>query len=331
MEIPDYSHLREDLAKALTHNKMLWNDGMRDFCEKNHIPLDTIIKKIETIEDPNLVLRVRRYIDDYTQNIVPRPADIEYRRELIGTIPVEWIKAKNTLELPLILFFHGGGYIFGGLEASWQLPSQLSKIANINILSVNYRHGPEYPYPAALDDAIAVYDYLLHEKALDPNKIVVSGASAGGGLALALLLRLRDEKKLLPVGAALFSPWTDLRLKGASIKTNKDIDPDLTKTDLMMCASLYSGSPRLRKLPYLSPVLGDFSGLPPLLVDAGEKEILLDDSSRLVENAQEVGVEIHFKVWKDMNHVFHSLFAHIPEPNQAFIRVAEFIKGITMY
>ncbi len=193
---------------------------------------------------------------------------------------------------------------------------------------MNYRHGPEHPYPAALDDAIAVYEHLIHEKALNPNNIVVSGSSAGGGLALALLLRLRDKHKPLPAGAALFSPWTDLRLKGASIKKNKDIDPDLTKTELMMCASLYSGSPRLRKLPYLSPVLGNFTGLPPLLVDVGEKEILLDDSSRLVENAKQVGVEIYFKEWKDMNHVFHSLFTHIPEPNQAFQRVADFIKKV---
>ncbi len=105
MEIPDYSYLREDLAKALTHKKMLWNDGMQDFSEKNNIPLDEIIQKIETFEDPGLVLRVRRFIDDYTQNVVPRPADIEYRREQIGTIPVEWIKAKSALSSLSSYFF----------------------------------------------------------------------------------------------------------------------------------------------------------------------------------------------------------------------------------
>jgi len=328
MEIPDYSHLRENLAKVLTHNKKIWNDGLKDFAEKNRISLNEVVQKLEELDDPKFVIRLRRYVDDYTQNVIHRPSDVIYQREQIGIVPVEWIKAEKAPDSPLILFFHGGGYAFGGLEASWQTPTQLSKIAHIKILSVNYRHAPEHPYPAALNDAMAIYDYLLTTKSLEPKQIVVSGGSAGGGLALALLLRLRDESKPLPAGAALFSPWTDLKFTGASLKANKNKDPDLMESDLQILASIYSGSPRKRKLPYVSPVYGDFTGLPPLLVDAGELEILLDDSSRLVEKAEKAGVEIHFKEWKDMNHVFHSLFDHIPEPNQAFQRVAEFLKKV---
>ncbi|MHA1452909.1 MAG: alpha/beta hydrolase fold domain-containing protein, partial [Promethearchaeota archaeon] len=280
MEIPDYSHLREDLAKALTDKKNLWNDGLRDFSKKNNIPLDEVIQKLEVIDDPLFVIRLRRYVDDYIQNVIPRFSDVLYQREQIDSVPVEWIKVKTAPEFPLILFFHGGGYAFGGLEASWQTPSQLSRIANVNILSVNYSHAPEHPYPAGLNDAIAVYEYLITTKGIDPKKIVVSGASAGGGLALALLLRLRDENKPLPAGAALFSPWTDLKFTGSSLKTNKDNDPDLIIGDLQIMASLYSGSPRNRKDPYVSPIKGHFIGLPPLLIDAGELEILLDDSRR---------------------------------------------------
>ncbi len=328
MEIPDYSHLREDLAKALTHNKKLFNDGLRDYSEKHNITLKEILENIEKIDDPLFVVQLRRFVDIYTQNVVSHPLDVNYQRENIESVPVEWIKVKNAPDYPLILFFHGGGYVFGGLEASWQTPTQLSKIAQVNVLNVNYSHAPEHPYPAALSDANSVYEYLLTTKLVDPKNIIVSGASAGGGLALALLLKLRDENKSLPAGAALFSPWTDLKFTGKSLKANKNRDPDIIESDLQMLASIYTGSPRKRKDPYVSPILGDFSGLPPLLVDAGELEILLDDSSRLVQNAEKAGVEIFFKEWKDMNHVFHNLFTHIPESNQAFKRVAEFINRV---
>ena len=190
MEIPDFSQLREDLGKALTHKKELWNDGLRDFSKKNNIPVKELIQKLEVLDDPMFIVRLRRYIDNYTQNVVPRPSDVEYQREQIGLIPVEWIKATNVPDLPLILFFHGGGYAFGGLEASWQTPTQFSKIAKVRILSVNYSHAPEHPYPSGLNDAMAIYDHLLRKKSVDPKKIVISGASAGGGLALALLLKI---------------------------------------------------------------------------------------------------------------------------------------------
>ncbi len=326
---PDYSHLRADLAKALHHNDAIWNEGLKQFSEKEGMPIDQLLHKLETKDDPIFLVRMMREIDDYTQNVISRPSDISFQREQIGSVPVEWIRSPNTPESePLILFFHGGGYVFGGLEASWKTPTQLSRVANVSILSVNYRHAPENPYPAAINDAMSVYGYLINIKSIDPKKIVVSGASAGGGLALALLLKLRDEDKPLPAGAVLFSPWTDLTFTGKSLETNKQKDPDLLESDIRILASIYCGSPRKCKIPYVSPVFGDFSGLPPLLVDAGELEILLDDSSRLVDNAKKAGVEIHYKEWTDMHHVFHSLYAQIPEPNQAFQRVAEFLKEV---
>jgi acetyl esterase/lipase len=328
MEIPEYSHLRKDLAKGLIHNNKLFNEGLKHFSEENNIPLTKMLQKLETFEDPIFVIQLRRYVDKYIQNKIPRPSEISYKREIIQKIPIEWIKANSAPELPLVLYFHGGGYVFGELDASWQTPSQLSKIAHVNIVSVNYRHAPEHPYPAALNDAETIFDYLINSKNINSKNIVVSGSSAGGGLALALLLKLRDSNKSLPAGAVLFSPWTDLKFTGNSLKKNKKVDPDLFETDLQMLASIYTGSPRKRKDPYVSPILGDFTGLPPLLVDAGELEILLDDSKRLVEKAKEANVEIQFKEWKDMNHVFHNLFAHIPEANQAFQRVEKFLKKV---
>ena len=179
-----------------------------------------------------------------------------------------------------------------------------------------------------MNDAEVIYDHLLNNKKIDSQHIVVSGASAGGGLALALLLKLRDEKKTLPAGAALFSPWTDLTFTGESLRTNKNTDPDVLESDLQKLASAYVNNSQKRMDPYVSPLFGDFTGLPPLLVDVGELEILKDDSKRLVENAKRAGVEIEFKEWRDMIHVFHELFRHIPEPNQAFQRIAEFLKKV---
>ena len=164
MEIPNFSHLREDLANALIHDKKLFNDGMKQFAIEYNMKLGEILKKLDTFENPLFTVQLLRYIDDYTENVISRPSEICYKRERIDNIAIEWIKMKNAPELPLILFFHGGGYVFGGLDARWQLPSQLSQIANVNVLSVNYRLAPEFPYPAALDDAEVIYDYLLNFK-----------------------------------------------------------------------------------------------------------------------------------------------------------------------
>lgn len=327
-QVANYSNLRADVVLAIKKTDAIWDEGLKQFSKEKSIPIDILHQKLETKDDPLFIVGIMRYIDDYTQNVIPRPNDVAFQKEQIGTIHVEWIKAPNAPNFPIILYFHGGGYVFGGLDASWQIPSQLSRIANVNILSVNYSHAPENPYPAALDDAVSMYEYLITSQSVDPKKIVVSGSSAGGGLALALLLKLRDENKPLPAGAVLFSPWTDLTFSGNSLETNKQKDPELLESDLRTLASIYGGSTRKCKLPYISPVFGDFQGFPPLLVDAGEIEILRDDSARLVENAQEAGVEIHYKEWKDMPHVFHYLYAHIPEPNQAFQRVADFLKKV---
>ncbi|MBN2154842.1 MAG: alpha/beta hydrolase [Candidatus Lokiarchaeota archaeon] len=327
MEQPDYSHLRADLAKALKVKDSQFNNGLKLFAEQEKIPLDQVLQKFQTQEDSLFVVKAHRFVDDYMQNLTPRPSNVNFQRETIGSILVEWILPKKADETGLILYFHGGGYVFGSLDARWKTPTRLSTIIKKKILSVNYSHAPEHPYPAALEDAVFVYNYLLDQMDIDPKTIIIAGSSAGGGLALALLLKLRDEDKNLPAGTILFSPWTDLTFTGPSLFSNKQSDPDIREQDLRLLAAAYYANHSPQD-PYISPLYGNFRGLPPLLLDAGELEILLDDSARLVENAQKAGVNIQFKKWKDMIHVFHNLYEYIPESDQAFQRVVEFLSKI---
>jgi acetyl esterase/lipase len=205
------------------------------------------------------------------------------------------------------------------------LVADLARRGGIRALSVDYRLAPEHPFPAALDDAVAAYRWLL-ARPTEPARIIVGGDSAGGNLALALLLRLRDAGMPLPAGAVLLSPVTDLELTGASHSTRRSVDPFFASADLQPFIEAYVGTHDPRE-PYLSPIRADLRGLPPLIVHVGDHEVLLDDASRLGEQAQAAGVDVRTVVWPGMTHVFQMQTLLLPEARRANAEIGAFIRS----
>ncbi|MGQ9824003.1 MAG: alpha/beta hydrolase [Desulfotomaculales bacterium] len=270
-------------------------------------------------------------VEEMRQNLeamfANRPLEPEIKVEKITAegIPAEWVDAPNAAPEGAVLYLHGGAYIMGSCNTHRGLAAKFSRAASARVLLIEYRLAPENPFPAALEDAVTAYRWLL-SAGFAPQCLAVAGDSAGGGLAVAALLKLRDDGVPLPAAAVLMSPWTDLEGTGESVKTKAEIDPWLQAEGLRPLANLY-----LRDLdprhPLASPIYADLRGLPPLLVHVGEDEILLDDSVRLVERARAAGVEVTFKIWEGMWHVFQGFADVLPEGRQAIAEIGEFLKG----
>ena len=249
------------------------------------------------------------------------PADVRCRQVSVNEIAAEWIEMPPA-ELGVILYLHGGAYALGSINSHREWIARLANATHTRALAINYRLAPEHPFPAALEDAISAYRWLL-DQGFDPARIIIAGDSAGGGLALATLLALRDAGAPLPTGAICISPWTDLALTGASSLTKAKVDPILDLDSLRMYAAYYAGSHDFTS-PLLSPLYADLTGLPPLLTQVGTDEILLDDARRLAEHARDAGVEVTLEVWDEMFHVFQ-LFSFLPETRKAVGRIARFV------
>ncbi|WP_144157725.1 alpha/beta hydrolase [Paraburkholderia sp. BCC1885] len=244
------------------------------------------------------------------------------------TLRGEWLEPPGTGDgTPTILYFHGGGYYFCSPQSHRSLVFGLATRARASTFSLDYRLAPEAPFPAALDDALAAYRKLLAD-GTPPQSIVLAGDSAGGGLALATLVALRDAGDLLPAGAVLFSPWTDLGASGASIRINDGADPMFSGRAIGRAARLYLGDTPATH-PYASPVYADLHGLPPLFIQAGSTEVLLDDSRRVAETARTAGVWVELQVWPNMPHVWQIFTPFIPEARRALDGAAAFVREMT--
>lgn len=238
----------------------------------------------------------------------------------------EWHKPETHCEeRAAILYFHGGGYYFGSPTSTRGLTFGLAKHSGAPVFSVDYRMAPEAPYPAALDDAVAAYNYLLGA-GYRASKIIVGGDSAGGGLALAMMIALQRAGLPLPAGATLYSPWTDLAATGATLDFNEKSDVMFKKEYLVEGAKKYycENDP---KDPLISPLYADLLGLPPLLVFVSDDEVLLDDSLRLVEKARAAGVETKLIREPGLAHVWPMFHPLTPESIRAVKQSAAFIKS----
>jgi epsilon-lactone hydrolase len=229
--------------------------------------------------------------------------------------------------VPTVLYCHGGGYYFCSPRTHRSIVFGLATRANASIFSLDYRLAPEHRFPAALDDATAAYRQLLAD-GIAPGSIVIAGDSAGGGLALATLIALRDAGDPLPAGGLLFSPWTDLAATGASLRTNDSVDPMFCGAAIERAAQVYLGDASPTD-PLASPVYANLRGLPPLMLMAGSTEVLLDDSRRVADNARAAGVDCELEVWPKMPHVWPMFAPFIPEANRALDHAAAFIRRAT--
>jgi monoterpene epsilon-lactone hydrolase len=256
-------------------------------------------------------------------------------RELYGAndspLRGEWLEPAHRSTAPnagpTVLYCHGGGYYFCSPRTHRSLVFGLATRGKASIFSLEYRLAPEHRFPAALDDATAAYRQLLAD-GIAPESIVIAGDSAGGGLALATLVALRDAGEALPAGGLLFSPWTDLAAAGASIRTNDSADPMFCGAAIGRGAQIYLGDASPTD-PHASPVYADLRGLPPLFLLAGSTEVLLDDSQRVADNARAAGVDCEIEVWEKMPHVWPMFAPFIPEANRALDHAAAFVRRAT--
>jgi acetyl esterase/lipase len=222
-----------------------------------------------------------------------------------------------------VLYFHGGGYSIGTAALYRDFLWRIAGATRAQVLFFDYRLAPEHPFPAALDDAVAAYRWLIAR--FDRRHVAFAGDSAGGGLVFAALLRLRDEGVELPCAAAALSPWTDLALTGASMRSNAVADPMLDPDNLPELVRNYCAAADPRN-PYISPVYGDPAGLPPALIQVGSDEILRDDAVRMADKMRAAGCEAEVEIWEQMPHVWHLYARLVPEGRRALARIGEFLQ-----
>jgi acetyl esterase/lipase len=253
----------------------------------------------------------------------PPPDDVSAKQGELGGVPVVTVETPGIDPSGVLFYLHGGAYAFGSAADSVGLAADVARRVGARAVSVDYRLAPEHPFPAALDDAVAAYRALLDEGTPDA-KIAFVGESAGGGLVAATLVALKDAGLPQPSSAAVFSPWTDLTVSGTSATGKTDVDPVLTPAALRTRVRDYLGE-RDPATPLASPIFADLTGLPPLLIQVGTHEILLDDAFRLASRAADHDVPVELQVWPEVPHVFQSFAALLDDADRALLAAAAFI------
>ena len=249
--------------------------------------------------------------------------DIRCEKVSAGGVDAEWVCAPNAAADRVVLYLHGGGYVIGSVNTHRDLMARISRAAGAKVLGLNYRLAPEHPFPAAVDDAVAGYKWLL-EQSVKPSRIAVAGDSAGGGLAAATLVAIKNNKLPTPAAGALLSPFVDMEGLGESMTTRASVDPVVKKEGLVGMASAYLQGQDPRS-PLAAPIYADLKGLPPLLIQVGDAETLLDDSVRLNDRAKAAGVSTKLEVWPEMIHVWQLFASFLPEGQQAIDGIGKFI------
>ena len=269
------------------------------------------------------IIRFREQCEEGAQRFGKLPAGIEIVPVTINGLTAEWILPPGATKDKVIFFVHGGGYVSGSCSDHRIHVSKFVEGSKIGALLFEYRLAPEHPYPAALDDSVAAYRWLL-DQGVSPANVVFAGDSAGGGLCLATLLALRDQGIPLPAAAVALSPWTDLTCAGESYHTNAQ--KCLSPTGTWTAFSQHYARDHDLSLPWISPLYGNLQGLPPILLYVGGDEILLDDSVQFAEKAKAAGVDVTLKVGQGLFHYFPVCAPLFPEATQAMAEICTFIR-----
>jgi acetyl esterase/lipase len=289
---------------------------------------DTLTKLIQWLTSrprpENATLEEMRLGFEILGSKLPPPDDVHTAAVDAAGVRAEWVTAPGADQQRVILYLHGGGYVVGSIATHRGLAGRLSHAAKARVLLIDYRLAPEHPFPAAVEDATAAYRWLLIQN-LAPTRLAIAGDSAGGGLTVATLVALRDAGHPLPAAGVCLSPWTDMEGTGESVTSKASADPIVQKNMLLQMASCYLGKADPRT-PLAAPLYADLHGLPPLLIQVGTAEILLDDATRLSERARAAGVAVTLEPWEGMIHVWQLFAPMLPEGQQAIDRIGEFVR-----
>ena len=291
--------------------------------------MNKTVEKFYSIEDERLGMKHFRYVmDDYFAadesiqccgNVSPVSADGVYAL---------WVTTKESDPNKRILYFHGGGYVIGSIRGYLPLASHLSKATGASVLLIDYSLSPENIFPAAVDDAKRAYNWMLDNGPDGEErykKAFISGDSAGGGLSVATTLAIIDDNGILPNAIMPISPWVEMDPVSQSYEDNKELDPFVSKDGIAWFSSVYVPDENERKNPYASPLYGDFKDFPPMLIQVGTREVLLDDSKKLNEKAKSDGCDVEIQIWDDMVHIFQGFAPYLPEANEALESISKFI------
>jgi monoterpene epsilon-lactone hydrolase len=255
----------------------------------------------------------------------PLPADLTVTAGTLGGVPTAEITIAGIEPRHLVLYFHGGVYVIGDAFLAADLASEVGRRTQAKVISVDYRLAPEHPFPAAVDDALAAYEALLDD-GIAPSDIVLAGESAGGGLAIATMVSARDRGLPMPAAAYVMSPYVDLTLAGETMRTKRQVDPLFTRELLQARVTDYTAG-QDAALELISPIFADLSGLPPLIIQAGSHELLLDDAVRLAQRAASADVEITLEVTPGVPHVFQAYHAILDEGAAALDRAGQLLSA----
>lgn len=254
---------------------------------------------------------------------VHTPEGIQQKSFIVDGVLCEWLIPASTSKSAAILYLHGGGGVVGLLDPERLMVAHLSKACQLRSLLPDYRLAPENPFPAGLEDCLAVYRWMI-SNGFSPNRIAIAGSSAGGLITITLLLAIREAHLPLPAAAVCISPNTDPSCSGASIRKNRFRDALLSPRYLRTMMKLYTRSHDLCD-PLLTPLYADLQGLPSMLIQVGEDELLLDDSIRFSNCAKTAGVDVTLEIWPHMWHVWHTCLPDLPEANQAIEHIARYL------
>lgn len=293
----------------------------------NNPQIDAIRKLLaeNPVIKPNASLEQMRAGLDAMGKANPPLADVNSSQVDANGVDALWVCASERKNCPVVLYFHGGGYVMGSALSHRVVIERLAVAVEGCVLAINYRLAPEHPFPAATDDALTSYRWLLEQGHVASN-IAIAGDSAGGGLCIAALVAIRDAGEPLPACATAISPWVDLEGLGDSMVSKAAVDPMVQKGALAMIAPMYLGGADPRT-PLAAPLYANLNGLPPVQIQVGSAETLLDDSTRLADAIEQAGGSVELEIWEDMIHVWHLFAPMLDKGQQAIEGMASYMQN----
>jgi acetyl esterase/lipase len=274
--------------------------------------------------NPEMTLADVRRVMEYSGDVTTEPRGIDYIESDVAGLPVLWASPKGCAE-DRILCVHGGGYMVGSMYTYRKMHGHFAKAIGCRALIVDYSLAPEHPHPAAVNDLAKIYEWLLNQ-GITPDHIALVGDSAGGGLVMGTLQQMRQLGLARPAAAMLLSPFVDMEAKGTTFESNKDFDKLLSHQMIEFMISTYLGEKGDRRNPLANPLLADLRGLPPIFIQVGSFEVLLDDSRALAEALRKADVDVSMAIYSEMQHVFQSLDGAAPEADEAIAQLATWVR-----